>query len=74
MTDADAARQAFNKFDLNGDGFVTPDEFKQAMSAMGDHTFTVGQAEAVLNAKDQNGDGLLSFEEFLDVYHKAQEH
>ncbi|MFG2980838.1 EF-hand domain-containing protein [Streptomyces sp. NPDC048258] len=64
MADIESARATFNKFDVNGDGFVTADEYSAAMKAMGDAYVTGAVADAVLAAKDANGDGLLSFDEF----------
>ncbi|MGW7439315.1 EF-hand domain-containing protein [Streptomyces sp. NPDC054849] len=64
MADIESARTTFGKFDVNGDGFVTADEFKSAMAAMGDPFVTGPIADAVIAAKDANGDGLLSFDEF----------
>lgn len=64
MADIDSARTTFGKFDVNGDGFVTADEFRSAMAEMGDPFVTGPVAEAVIAAKDTNNDGLLSFDEF----------
>ncbi|MGW8374294.1 EF-hand domain-containing protein [Streptomyces sp. ODS28] len=70
MADIDAARKTFEKFDRNGDGYVTPVEFQQAMVELGDRHYTVALAEAILKTRDDNGDGVLSFDEF---YQRAQE-
>ncbi|GAA2621726.1 EF-hand domain-containing protein [Streptomyces axinellae] len=66
MAGIEDARKTFDKFDKNGDGFVTPVEFQQAMVELGDRHYTVGLAEAILRTRDGNGDGVLSFEEFFD--------
>ncbi|KUL37229.1 hypothetical protein ADL22_22365 [Streptomyces sp. NRRL F-4489] len=64
MADIEQARATFARFDADGDGRVTPDEFKRAMAEMGDPLVTGPMAEAVINAKDTDGDGLMSFDEF----------
>ncbi|MGW6709338.1 EF-hand domain-containing protein [Streptomyces sp. NPDC054956] len=64
MADIESARTTFGKFDVNGDGFVTADEFRSAMAEMGDPFVTGPVAEAVIASKDTNSDGLLSFDEF----------
>ncbi|MFD3326150.1 EF-hand domain-containing protein [Streptomyces sp. NPDC058701] len=64
MADIESARATFDKFDVNGDGFVTADEYSAAMKAMGDAYVTGAVADAVLAAKDANRDGLMSFDEF----------
>jgi Ca2+-binding EF-hand superfamily protein len=64
VADEEAARKTFEKFDRNGDGFVTAVEFQQAMVELGDREYTVGLAEAILRTRDSNTDGILSFEEF----------
>ncbi|MET9463209.1 EF-hand domain-containing protein [Streptomyces sp. NPDC006544] len=64
MADIESARTTFGKFDVNGDGFVTADEFRSAMAAMGDAYVTGPVADAVIASKDANDDGLLSFDEF----------
>ncbi|MGR4882245.1 EF-hand domain-containing protein [Streptomyces sp. LARHCF249] len=64
MADIESARATFDRFDVNGDGFITADEYSAAMKAMGDAFVTGAVADAVLAAKDANGDGLLSFDEF----------
>ncbi|MDG4857325.1 EF-hand domain-containing protein [Streptomyces sp. T-3] len=64
MATIDEARETFKKFDANGDGFITADEFAQAMAKMGDYHVTGSVAAAVISDKDQNDDGLLSFDEF----------
>ena len=64
MADEEAARKTFEKFDRDGDGFVTAVEFQQAMVELGDREYTVGLAEAILRTRDANVDGVLTFEEF----------
>lgn len=66
MARIEDARNTFDKFDRNGDGYVTPVEFQQAMVEMGDRHYTVSLAEAIVRTRDANGDGVLTFEEFFD--------
>ncbi|ATZ24353.1 EF-hand domain-containing protein [Streptomyces lavendulae] len=70
MADIESARATFNKFDVNGDGFVTADEYSAAMKAMGDAFVTASVADAVIASKDANGDGLMSFDEFWAALNK----
>jgi Ca2+-binding EF-hand superfamily protein len=64
VADEEAARKTFEKFDRDGDGFVTAVEVQQAMVELGDREYTVGLAEAILRTRDANVDGVLTFEEF----------
>ncbi|WP_406481745.1 EF-hand domain-containing protein [Streptomyces platensis] len=64
MADMEKARAAFDRFDADGDGQVTPEEFKHAMAEMGDPFVTGPVAEAVIQAKDTDSDGRMSFDEF----------
>ncbi|MEX2983751.1 EF-hand domain-containing protein [Streptomyces sp. C36] len=64
MADIEAARTAFNRFDVDGDGFITATEYKSVMAQLGDHNVTETVAQAIINKKDGNGDGVLSFDEF----------
>ncbi|MEK8172655.1 EF-hand domain-containing protein [Streptomyces sp. M19] len=64
MADIEAARKAFERFDLNGDGLITAAEYKSVMAQLGDPYVTEPVAQAVINAHDANGDGQLNFEEF----------
>lgn len=71
MADIEAARKTFERFDGDGDGFITPAEYKSAMAQMGDYHVTEAVAEAVIAAKDTDGDKLLSFDEFWASLNKA---
>ncbi|MCH0538027.1 EF-hand domain-containing protein [Streptomyces sp. MUM 203J] len=64
MADIDAARKAFDRFDVNGDGFITAAEYKSVMAQLGDFNVTEPVAQAVINNQDGNGDGRLSWDEF----------
>ncbi|MER5490580.1 EF-hand domain-containing protein [Streptomyces sp. LE64] len=64
MADIEAARKAFERFDADGDGFITAAEYKTAMAQLGDWNVTESVAEAVIGARDTNRDKLLSFDEF----------
>ncbi len=58
------ARKAFDRFDVDGDGFITAAEYKSVMAQLGDFQVTETVAQAIINKKDGNGDGVLSFDEF----------
>ncbi|BDM70992.1 calcium-binding protein [Streptomyces nigrescens] len=64
MADINEARATFDRYDADGDGQVTPDEFKHAMAEMGDPFVTGPVAEAVIKAKDTDRNGTMSFDEF----------
>ncbi|MEW2576602.1 EF-hand domain-containing protein [Streptomyces syringium] len=68
MASIDAARKAFDRFDVDGDGFITAAEYKSVMAELGDFNVTETVAQAIINKKDGNGDGVLSFEEFWTSY------
>ncbi|MDV5148497.1 EF-hand domain-containing protein [Streptomyces sp. SBC-4] len=71
MADIDAARTAFNKFDADGDGFITAAEYKSLMAKHGDFNVTESVAEVLIKQRDSNGDGVLSWDEFWAHYSKA---
>ncbi|WP_055547506.1 EF-hand domain-containing protein [Streptomyces sp. NBRC 110028] len=71
MADIEAARKAFERYDLNGDGLITAAEYKSVMAQLGDPYVTETVAQAVINAHDGNGDGLLDFDEFWAAQNKG---
>jgi Ca2+-binding EF-hand superfamily protein len=64
VADIEAARRAFERYDLNKDGLISASEYKSVMAQLGDPFVTETVAQAIINSADSNGDGLLSFEEF----------
>ncbi|PRH77417.1 hypothetical protein C6N75_20320 [Streptomyces solincola] len=64
MADIEAARKAFERYDVDGDGYITAAEYKSVMAQLGDFNVTETVAQAVINAQDGNKDGRLSFDEF----------
>ncbi|MFE0177717.1 EF-hand domain-containing protein [Streptomyces sp. NPDC059002] len=64
MADIEEARRTFERFDTDGDGFITAAEWKSAMAQMGDFHVTESVAEAVIGTKDTDADKRLSFDEF----------
>ncbi|MEU0990076.1 EF-hand domain-containing protein [Streptomyces sp. NPDC005953] len=71
MADIEAARRAFDRYDINGDGRITASEYKSVMAQLGDFNVTETVAEAVIKTKDTNGDGELTWEEFWDSLNKG---
>ncbi|MER5709383.1 MULTISPECIES: EF-hand domain-containing protein [unclassified Streptomyces] len=71
MADIESARTAFNKFDADGDGFITAAEYKSLMAQFGDFNVTESVAEVLIKQRDTNGDGVLSWDEFWAHYNKA---
>ncbi|MCE7080988.1 EF-hand domain-containing protein [Streptomyces sp. ST2-7A] len=57
------AREIFDRFDLNGDGRITPEELRQVLVDSGIDVETE-DARRLIALQDRTGDGLLSFEEF----------
>ncbi|MEU0335505.1 EF-hand domain-containing protein [Streptomyces sp. NPDC006193] len=64
MADIEEARKQFQRIDADGDGYITPAEFKSALARQGDWNVTESVAEAIINSRDLDGDKLLSFDEF----------
>ncbi|MEC4016302.1 EF-hand domain-containing protein [Streptomyces sp. H27-D2] len=64
MADIQAARTAFERFDVNHDGRITAAEYKSVMAQLGDPYVTETVAQALINSVDSDGDGQMSFEEF----------
>ncbi|GAA3207577.1 EF-hand domain-containing protein [Actinocorallia longicatena] len=56
------ARLQFDRFDKDGDGFISVAEYREVMANLGD--FSEATVRAIFDKKDANGDGVLSFEEF----------
>jgi len=52
-------RNLFQTFDVNHDGFITPDEILLAMRAIGRNSVTLEEAQAIVKSVDGNGDGRL---------------
>ncbi|MFF0472916.1 EF-hand domain-containing protein [Streptomyces sp. NPDC004284] len=71
MADIESARTAFNRFDVDGDGFITAAEYKHVMAELGDFNVTETVAEVLIKQRDDNGDGVLSWDEFWAHYSKA---
>ncbi|MFJ8693557.1 EF-hand domain-containing protein [Streptomyces roseolilacinus] len=71
MADIESARKAFDRYDVNGDGFITAAEYKSVMAQLGDFQVTETVAQAIINAQDGNADGQLSWDEFWAHLNKA---
>ncbi|KAK4794089.1 hypothetical protein SAY86_012083 [Trapa natans] len=56
-------RPAFDYFDENGDGRISPVELRSCVNALGG-ALSVEEAEVAVRASDEDGDGLLGYEEF----------
>ncbi|MEV6127189.1 EF-hand domain-containing protein [Streptomyces violaceusniger] len=59
-----AARTVFERYDLDGDGLVTADEFRQVVAELEGQEITPAAAQALIDSLDLNGDRQMSFEEF----------
>jgi calmodulin len=59
----EALRETFDRFDTNGDGFISAHELTAAMRAMDPNT-PQDDIDDMLRAADLDGDGQISFDEF----------
>ncbi|MGW6292308.1 EF-hand domain-containing protein [Streptomyces sp. NPDC055058] len=59
-----AARKVFERYDLDGDGQVTAEEYRQVVAELEGSQITGAQARELIASLDTDGDGRMSFEEF----------
>ncbi|KAK2884816.1 hypothetical protein Q8A73_021290 [Channa argus] len=58
-------KNAFKEFDMDGDGEITTEELRQAMTKlMGEH-MSQREIDSIVKEADDNGDGTVDFEEFV---------
>ncbi|MEV0600549.1 EF-hand domain-containing protein [Streptomyces sp. NPDC050315] len=58
-----AARKVFGRYDLDGDGLVSADEYRKIVSELGSQ-ITEAEARELIDSVDTDGDRQMSFEEF----------
>lgn len=59
-----AARKVFERYDIDGDGLVTADEYRKVVAELEGTEITASQAQELIDSLDTNGDRQMSFEEF----------
>ncbi|KAJ1956496.1 calmodulin-like 3 [Linderina pennispora] len=59
-------REAFNRYDKNGDGAISPEELRSAMLSLGEDV-TEEEVNKMVEEADIDGDGHVSFEEFATI-------
>uniref|UniRef100_A0A673GEA9 Calcium-binding protein 5-like n=1 Tax=Sinocyclocheilus rhinocerous TaxID=307959 RepID=A0A673GEA9_9TELE len=60
-------RDAFKEFDMDGDGSITTEELRSAMSKLLGEHMNHREIDAVVQEVDNNGDGTVDFEEFVKM-------
>ncbi|XP_056325597.1 calcium-binding protein 5a [Danio aesculapii] len=60
-------RDAFKEFDMDGDGAITTEELRSAMSKLLGEHMNRREIDAVVREADNNGDGTVDFEEFVKM-------
>ena len=58
--------QACRVFDMNGDGFISPEELKQVMADIGENLSDAEIAE-MIRVGDLDGDGRINYAEFAKM-------
>lgn len=59
-----AARSVFERYDLDGDGLVTAEEYRQVVTELEGAEITESEARALIDSLDTDGDRRMSFDEF----------
>ena len=57
---------AFKMFDMDHDGFITPDELMNAMAHLGED-LNESEIEEIIKEADAENDGKLDFDEFVKM-------
>lgn len=58
---------AFKRFDINGDGYISTSELDTILTGMG-RQISRRQLQTLVATYDRNGDGKLSFDEFSRLF------
>ncbi|MFI5663530.1 EF-hand domain-containing protein [Streptomyces sp. NPDC051684] len=61
---AAAARKVFDRYDVDGDGQLTAEEYRQVIAELGDTSVTAEAAQDLIDTIDTDGDRKVSFDEF----------
>lgn len=61
---AAAAQKVFERYDVDGDGQLTAEEYRQVVEELGETGVTDEAAQALIDTIDSDGDRKVSFEEF----------
>ncbi len=59
-SDEDMLHEAFEQFDLNGDGVLTVEELRRAMSSFGEN-MSKDEVRQMIQDADDNGDGVVDY-------------
>ncbi|MFI1420804.1 EF-hand domain-containing protein [Streptomyces sp. NPDC020731] len=59
-----AARSVFERYDLDGDGLVTAEEYRQVVAELEGTDITESEARGLIDSLDTDGDRRMSFDEF----------
>ncbi|MGP4028110.1 EF-hand domain-containing protein [Actinomadura sp. 3N407] len=70
MADVNDYRATFELVDADGDGYISTDELKNLMTALGEEV-TGTRAVEVVVAADANRDGKISLEEFAALMERT---
>merc|ERR550514_1317015 len=69
----DVLEETFNKFDTDGNGYLTLDEMFEAMKEIMSDKVTMPLVKKVMDEIDANGSGTIELEEFYDFFEKCDE-
>ena len=61
-------RQSFQKYDIDGNGVITRDEFRRIVEAKYQAKLMPSQIDALMDKADVNGSGKIDYEEFLKAF------
>jgi calmodulin len=64
---------AFNDIDENGDGTISADDIKKALTQMGEE-ITDEEAQQMISEADLDKNGTVAFPEFVKLMHKREQH
>jgi len=70
--DMESLRKAFDAFDKNSDGEITPEELKSVLESMFKQELTEKQIKKAMKLVDTNKDGVINFEEFLQFHESTK--
>ena len=59
-SDEEELAEAFEQFDLNGDGVLSAEELRQAMLRFGEN-MSIDDIRQMIEAADDNGDGVVDY-------------